>query len=402
MKGQSVIDGDRFGSLTVLSFSHKNKHGVKYFNCQCDCGNKKAIRGTSLVKGITISCGCNKYKVKKDLVGKIFGRLEVIEYVGDNKWKCRCNCEKKTEKIFHRSHLTSGTIVSCGCYRKSLYKTQKKSTIKIKKEKKIISKEILEEYYVERGLCQTEIAKILKTSKLTINRNLKLHNIRVNASAHYNKNTRKELLNDFSELTPETSYWAGFIFGDGSIVKDSGRLVLALSLFNGGNEHLKKFSNFLFGHIEYIKLYDRIAHIAVTHESLAYNLSKFGIIPNKTYDSTLILPEKFKNHFIRGYFDADGWFSLGKYLNKKHQKKYYKPTFGLCSYRIENMQKVLECLPITNCNIRKKHNHQLYYIAVTSQSNIKSVNDFLKTDNENIYYREKWGKIWNYLEILKK
>jgi hypothetical protein len=56
-----------------------------------------------------------------DLTGKIFGRLKVLEYVGNNKWgvslwRCRCNCAAKTEKLFLGGNLTNNSHTqSCGC-----------------------------------------------------------------------------------------------------------------------------------------------------------------------------------------------------------------------------------------------------------------------------------------------
>ena len=54
-----------------------------------------------------------------DLVGKTFGRLEVIEFAGmtpnhKSMWKCKCSCGN--EVIVRGSHLTNGLTVSCGCY----------------------------------------------------------------------------------------------------------------------------------------------------------------------------------------------------------------------------------------------------------------------------------------------
>lgn len=53
----------------------------------------------------------------KDLTGKTFGRIEVLEYVGieDHKaqWRCRCSCGN--EFITKGIYLTTGDTQSCGC-----------------------------------------------------------------------------------------------------------------------------------------------------------------------------------------------------------------------------------------------------------------------------------------------
>lgn len=56
----SAVDltGERYGRLTVISRSHKDKHGYVHWNCICDCGNTVSVCGCSLRKGHTKSCGC--------------------------------------------------------------------------------------------------------------------------------------------------------------------------------------------------------------------------------------------------------------------------------------------------------------------------------------------------------
>lgn len=55
----------------------------------------------------------------KDLTGKQFGRLRVIERDYSSKrtrWICECKCGKI--KSIMSTHLLRGSIVSCGCYQK--------------------------------------------------------------------------------------------------------------------------------------------------------------------------------------------------------------------------------------------------------------------------------------------
>lgn len=57
----------------------------------------------------------------EDLLGKNFGRLTVVEYVGKNKhrmplWRCKCECGGET--ITNTRHLKIGKTKSCGCFQK--------------------------------------------------------------------------------------------------------------------------------------------------------------------------------------------------------------------------------------------------------------------------------------------
>ena len=52
------LTGQIFGRLTVVEFSHKNKHGQSCWKCQCDCGNIHTVVLGVLRIGCTKSCGC--------------------------------------------------------------------------------------------------------------------------------------------------------------------------------------------------------------------------------------------------------------------------------------------------------------------------------------------------------
>lgn len=51
------LEGKRFGRLLVLS-RVASINGQSVWNCQCDCGAFKTVRGIALRAGQTISCGC--------------------------------------------------------------------------------------------------------------------------------------------------------------------------------------------------------------------------------------------------------------------------------------------------------------------------------------------------------
>lgn len=99
---------------------------VYYWNCKCDCGNYITASTSSLRQGSTTSCGCyQREQASKaticDLSGKRFGRLTVIERSSRKSgtyWSCVCDCGNKKEVL--ASHLIKGGIRSCGCLRKEV------------------------------------------------------------------------------------------------------------------------------------------------------------------------------------------------------------------------------------------------------------------------------------------
>lgn len=57
------LTGRKFNRLTIKSFSHMSgTHS--FWDCLCDCGNSKIIRGTSITNGQAKSCGCLRAELK--------------------------------------------------------------------------------------------------------------------------------------------------------------------------------------------------------------------------------------------------------------------------------------------------------------------------------------------------
>lgn len=52
------INGKRFGRLNVIEFSHTTNYGKSMWKCRCDCGNEKIVAGSHLTSGSIQSCGC--------------------------------------------------------------------------------------------------------------------------------------------------------------------------------------------------------------------------------------------------------------------------------------------------------------------------------------------------------
>lgn len=126
----------KFNRILVVNVSHQDKHGNYHFFCKCDCGKEFTTGGYKIRAGHTQSCGClqqertSEAKQKyKELVGKKFGRLTIMEQVEKQKNKhnqptisflCKCDCGK--EKIIRHSYFLPGSrgTQSCGCLQKEV------------------------------------------------------------------------------------------------------------------------------------------------------------------------------------------------------------------------------------------------------------------------------------------
>lgn len=110
------IIGKKFGKLTVIDYVGKDDKYHKKYLCKCDCGKQKIIAESALLHGQSKSCGCMR---AKDLTGKRFGQLTVLEktdkrYYGYVVWKCKCDCGNITEVPMHNLSYNN-MVKSCGC-----------------------------------------------------------------------------------------------------------------------------------------------------------------------------------------------------------------------------------------------------------------------------------------------
>lgn len=64
------LTGEKFGRLKVIKYNGSNKNGRALWLCQCDCGNTKTIIASSLLNGLTISCGCYNKEHSKEIHSK--------------------------------------------------------------------------------------------------------------------------------------------------------------------------------------------------------------------------------------------------------------------------------------------------------------------------------------------
>ena len=112
------LTGKKFGKLEVVNKNLIKSGKNSYWDCICDCGNHVTVSRCNLMSGHTKSCGCiNK---ANDLSGKRFGKLTVVERDTTKKhrhpvWKCQCDCGN--EVFVRGSSLLGGTTTSCGCSR---------------------------------------------------------------------------------------------------------------------------------------------------------------------------------------------------------------------------------------------------------------------------------------------
>jgi hypothetical protein len=87
------LTGRKFGSLTVIGFSHRTKRDEYYWNCICDCGNKRVKRRYEMISGNVKSCGCLTSKLQRESA-VTHGMSLTPEYCSWQHMKRRCKFDK--------------------------------------------------------------------------------------------------------------------------------------------------------------------------------------------------------------------------------------------------------------------------------------------------------------------
>lgn len=134
MKRIILHNGDRYGRLEVIEFSHIGERGASFYHCKCDCGTICTVKTLNLRRGATRSCGCLQQETRSANYalplssGDKFGRLTVLRFShssgrGLRIWECRCECGNT---VFAKAlDLKRKAVRSCGCLRTEILKKPK-------------------------------------------------------------------------------------------------------------------------------------------------------------------------------------------------------------------------------------------------------------------------------------
>jgi len=133
-KGEIFI-GQVFGRLTVIDVARRNRQTLQpvVWVCRCSCGDEDRspldVTSKALRQGRVKSCGC--LHRHKPIMGKRFGRLVVVDVVGERDrpkgapriYRCKCDCGNFVDVT--RGSLRNG-CKSCGCLRRENWANSKK------------------------------------------------------------------------------------------------------------------------------------------------------------------------------------------------------------------------------------------------------------------------------------
>lgn len=194
--------------------------------------------------------------------------------------------------------------------------------------------EIVEKYLTGKYNC-AQLGREYGVHRVTIVKMLKVRNIKIITDVSIIGRTYSINHDYFNKIdTEDKAYFLGFLFADGCNISNAEAISLALE--ETDKEILEQFSRLISS--DYPLKYLNAREIKnkktgktyiskpqylfrITSKNLSQQLTKLGCVPRKSlilqFPTEDQVSEHLIRHFIRGYFDGDGSFTLRKRNNRK-------------------------------------------------------------------------------------
>ena len=188
---------------------------------------------------------------------------------------------------------------------------------------KILDAEInkMKELY-EKGYSAASICKIVGYTPHTILDRLRAKGVQIRSRAGYIKPFNENYFETID--TEKKAYFLGFLMADGCVKTRECQPCIAMQLKSTDKYILEELKAELKtdNTIEYNKKRNH-STLRVHSQKMADDLKKYGIVPRKTGKEKLplkLLPNDMVRHFIRGFFDGDGWVTLTSSHGKRNKR----------------------------------------------------------------------------------
>lgn len=242
--------------------------------------------------------------------------------------------------------------------------------------------------------CKKHGADTASTKQILIENNLLKAPIKTIIKGEYD-------INIFDLIdSEEKAYWLGFWFADGYLnssplfEKKKSDYTIELSLKLEDLEHLNKFKNFI-KYSKEIKTDEYRCRFYVHNKHLWTTLASYGCTPLKSLilafpNEKCFASPNLIRHFIRGYWDGDGWITY-RDLDHNEMQCGILGTIGF-----------LNCIKgYLNINNTLHHNHDnleesTMKLVISGRMALKTL--FYLYENSTIYLERKFNK---YLEICR-
>ena len=203
-----------------------------------------------------------------------------------------------------------------------------------------------------------------------------------------NYNNKVDLNEDVFEIidSEEKAYWLGFLYADGSVTKTNKRSRLELCLKEADLNHIEKFKEFLQSNNKILYKTSKLGNsyrLNVSSVKLVSDLMNKGCTPRKSlilkFPTEDIVPRDLIRHFMRGYFEGDGW--LGFYRDQKHHRCNIVGTYDF----------IVSFCKVLNMDCEKITTKGKIYQYEFKRHQVKELLNFMYSDC-NVYLERKYQR----------
>lgn len=194
----------------------------------------------------------------------------------------------------------------------------------------------IKKLYLE-GLYEREIAEKLNIRCSTVNYRVG----RMGIARHRGPKSKVGNENYFDNINSQRkAYWLGWIMADGNVSIYNGQYSLKLNIMKQDKMLIENFLNDIKG--DY-KIHDRMvstpqgklkeaSYVSITSRHMVEKLIEYGVIPRKTGFEKFPenLPDIYKRHFLRGFFDAEGHVSYRREFRNNYYSIGFTTNYTMC------------------------------------------------------------------------
>lgn len=261
----------------------------------------------------------------------------------------------------------------------------------------------------KEGMSLGKIAETFKVSRKPITRIIKSNNIEITTTNNklysYDVNFFKKIDNE------EKAYWLGFLYADGNVYSknykknNQGKHVIDISLSIIDIEHLEKFKKAIKTNapvsIRETRCNNKIfkaCRFSINNKEMTEDIIKLGCVPNKSlildFPNENIVPNNLLRHFIRGYFDGDGWITS----YKRKDSNGYRNEVGIIGGK-KALNYFIDFLPKGFSKYEKYKDDKIIQISGSSIKTISETYNYLY-ENATIFLDRKKNVFENIMSRL--
>lgn len=218
--------------------------------------------------------------------------------------------------------------------------------------------------------------------------------------------------NFFNNIDTENkAYWLGFLWADGNITKTTNRASgpnrLRICQQYSDLNHIEKFKKDIKSEHNIKKTKDNIAQLDINSRTMCRSLENLGFSLKSKRIEVPKINNSLIRHFIRGYFDGDGSFSVYK-QKVHHDNKIYilnKFEFSITGRRqfVLKIRKILEDNNIVTKNLAIKTYKNRAFETITikygKHQDLLNLYGYLYKDS-TIYLKRKYSKFLEFLSYI--